>query len=172
MPDMPKCFLKRVVPFALALLVGVTAASLLGSRGPRARKWQGHWREENRSRTWLVIRSMPAAKYAKEGGPMCEGCSVRMRVMFGTDGTVSGNEFQLGPSSYPLIEDATTAARSITFTPATWNGRPIPVWADVTYACGHEFPNYTTEVYTCRLWIDKDSLWTGRGRPWRVITSP
>ncbi len=116
---------------------------------------------------------MPAPKYAKAGEPKCEGCSVRMRLMFGADGTVSGNEFQLGPSSYALIEEATAAAREIAFTAAARNGRPMPVWADVTYSCGGELRmSHSPEVYTCRLTLDKDSVKTVRGRPWRVITSP
>lgn len=171
---MPTCLLKKALPFTLALLAGLGAASLFGFDKPRAYQWQVNWREESRSRsrTWLVIRSMPPTKFAQASEPTCEGCSVRMRVMFGADGVVSGNEFQLGPSSYPLIEEATNAARQIQFTPATRRGRPMPVWADVTYACGAQYTKpHTPEVYGCRLTLDKDSVRTWRGRSWGVINA-
>ena len=168
---MPTCLLKKALPFTLALLAGLGAASLFGFNKPRTSQWRVNLREESRSRTWLVIRSMPATKFAQAGEPTCEGCSVRMRVMFGADGVVSGNEFQLGPSSYALIEEATNAARSIQFTPATRRGRPMPVWADVTYACGHEFPDHLiSEDYRCCLTLDKNSVKSWRGRPWGVVT--
>ena len=170
---MPECFLKRVLPFALTLLVGVAAASLFGFNLTPQRRWQRQWRGESRSRSALVIRSMPAPRAAKDGAAFCAGCSVRMRVMFGADGMVSGNEFQLSPSSYALIEEASAAVRSIEFTPATRRGRPMPVWADVTYSCDNQFEmSHAPAIAKCGLSLDQDSVRSVRGRPWRVAFAP
>ena len=188
---MSSCFIKRVLPFALAFLCGVAAWQLVGvklqvlrdvlylEREAAAPKTVGRvdwpdalpYREE--SRAWLVIREAPAAPPLRTAGGRCDGCSVRMRVLFGENGeAVPGTAFSLTPSSYPVLDDAVHAARAIAFTPARRNGRPIPIWANATYACGTEnFRPYTPGAYVCGLVVDKNSARTWDGRPWRVVTT-
>jgi hypothetical protein len=185
------CFIKRVLPFALAFLCGVAVWQLVGvklqavgdvfyfeygaapltvERGDfsLARAEGG-----GESRTWLAIREAPAAPAAKSAGGRCDGCSVRMRVLFGENGeAVPGTAFSLTPSSYPVLDDAVLAARALDFTPATRNGRPIPIWANATYTCDPEHVRpLVPESLRCGLTVDKNSARTWDGRPWRVVTT-
>ena len=187
---MSSCFIKRVLPFALAFLCGVAAWQLVGVKlqavedvfyfeygaAPRTveRGVFFHARPNaEESRTWLVIRSSPFVEPRKWPARDCDGCSVRMRVLFGENGeAVPGTAFSLTPSSYPVLEDAVRAARGIAFTPARRNGRSIPIWANATYSCGAEpFRPYTPGAYVCGLVIDKNSARTWDGKPWRVVTT-
>jgi hypothetical protein len=181
------CFIKRVVPFALAFLCGVAVWQLAGvgtqalsdvfyfeyETAPRSvvRGNFSHARTDGeQSRTWLVILSSPAVESVRPEGLDCERCSVRMRVQFGEDGVaVPGNGFSLSPAAYPLIEDAVAATRSISFTPASMDGRAIPLWANVTYECGYDAR--PSRRQSCRLLVDKHSARTWNGRPWHVITA-
>jgi hypothetical protein len=186
---MPSCFLKRILPFTLALLGGVALWYLIDAKlqvlgdvfyleyGPTSGTVErGTWAsprapEGGRSKTWLIIRSMPeGATKIKERD--CGDCSVRLRMRFGEDGKVSVNEFQLAPPSYSLVEDASAAARSIKFTPATKNGRPVAVWVAATYSCGRGYRgSHAPPVYRCSLALEKDSARAEGGEVWRVITS-
>lgn len=188
---MSSCLIKRVLPFALAFLCGVAAWQLIGVKrqvfsdvayleygaAPTRTVERGEFfhalPHRDESRAWLVIRETPAAPSPKSAGGRCEGCSVRMRVLFGASGeAVPGTAFSLTPSSYPVLDDAVLAARAIAFTPARRNGRSIPIWANATYSCGVEpFRPYTPRAYVCGLWIDKNSARTWDGRPWRVVTT-
>ena len=183
---MSSCFIWRVLAFGLAFLCGVAAWQLVGVKllvvkdvhhleygrrvlpGERGGTWAAARPEGEQSRTWLVIRSNgPSLRGVSR--PVCDGCSVKMRVLFGVDGVaVPGNGFSLSPSSYPLIEEATAAARAIEFTPATKDGRPVPVWAYVTYDCGGA--EFKPRPYRglCALTVDRTSARTWDGRPWRV----
>lgn len=188
---MSSCLIKKFLPFALAFLCGVAAWQLVGVKlralndilylehgrallpAERGGTWTSACREDEGSRTWLVVREK-AAPAAKSSGPQCDGCSVRMRVLFGVDGAaVPGTGFSLTPSSYPILEDAVRAARDIAFRPATKNGKQIPVWANVTYACGEtRAPDDSgPRPRGCGLSVDKDSARTWDGRPWRVTTT-
>ncbi|HEX6622253.1 MAG TPA: hypothetical protein VF064_00980 [Pyrinomonadaceae bacterium] len=186
---MSSCFIKRVLPFALAFLCGVAVWQSIkaGSRAscvvsyPEhvSRSWPGErgtWAyarpDAEESRTWLVIHSPHPAVLARRGSRGCDGCSVRMRVLFGENGeAVPGTAFSLTPSSYPVLDDAVRAARSIVFAPATRNGRPIPIWANATYACDPEHVRpLMPESLRCGLTVDKNSARTWDGKPWRVVT--
>jgi hypothetical protein len=185
------CYVKRVVPFVLTFILGAALWQAFGERrrvpqvvtyveyetrvldlggdyGPRR-----HARPEGEgSRTWLVIRST-GAELRGVNRATCDGCSVRMRVLFGEDGAaVPGNGFSLSPSSYPLIGEAVAAARGIKFAPATRNGRPVPVWANVTYVCAAEESRPHANAYRnlCSLTVERNSGRTWDGRPWRVVT--
>jgi hypothetical protein len=181
-------FIKRVLPFALAFLCGVAAWQLVGvklqvlrdvsslERGERL--WPGErgtWAyarpDAEESRTWLVVRSPHPATLARRASRGCDGCSVRMRVLFGENGeAVPGTAFSLTPSSYPVLDDAVRAARSLVFAPATRNGRPIPIWANATYACDPEHVRpLMPEALRCGLTVDKNSARTWDGKPWRVV---
>ncbi len=97
-----------------------------------------------------------------------------MRVLFGENGeAVPGTAFSLTPSSYPVLDDAVRAARAIAFTPARRNGRPIPIWANATYACGARTLQavHAAEPTSAAWSIDKNSARTWDGRPWRVVTT-
>ena len=187
---MSSCFIKRVLPFALAFLCGVAVWQLIGLKlqavedvfyfeygaSPRAVERGDFFHARpggEESRTWLVIREPGAAPASKLAGGRCDGCSVRMRVLFGENGeAVPGTAFSLTPSSYPVLDEAVRAARGIAFTPARRNGRPIPIWANATYACGTEpFRPYTPGAYVCGLVVDKNSARTWDGKPWRVVTT-
>lgn len=185
------CFIKRALPFALAFLCGVAVWQLLGVKlqvvndvlrlehgprscpGERGGTWAYALTDEEMSRTWLVIRPSPAVAPSSVKARDCDGCSVRMRVLLGENGAaVPGNGFSLSSASYPLIDDAVAAARRVAFTPATRNGRRIPIWVNATYSCSTErFKPSTPDAYLCSLSIDKDSARTWDGRPWRVVTT-
>lgn len=182
------CLFRRFLTFALTFALGVALWQAFGpkvrvandvlslERGVRVlpRERAGTWAyappAADGSRTWLVIRSTPAA--VRKADAKCDGFSVRMRVLFGEDGVaVPGNGFSLAPSSYPLIGEAVAAARAIEFAPATKNGRPVPIWANVTYACDAEYVPHASGPgrVTCGLSVDRDSARTWDGRPWRLI---
>ena len=186
---MSSCFIKRVLPFALAFLCGVAAWQLVGFKlqavedvfyfeygaAPRTveRGVFYHARPSaEESRTWVVVHQPHPSALASRATRDCDGCSVRMRVLFGENGeAVPGTAFSLTPSSYPVLEDAVRAARAIAFTPATRNGRPIPIWANATYACDpEEVRPLMPESLRCGLTVDKNSARTWDGRPWRVVT--
>ena len=187
---MSSCFIKRVLPFALAFLCGVAVWQLIGLKlqavedvfyfeygaSPRAveRGDFFHARPNaEEGRTWVVVHQPRPSALARRGSRDCDGCSVRMRVLFGENGeAVPGTAFSLTPSSYPILEEAVRAARGIAFTPARRNGRPIPIWANATYACDTEpFRPYTPGAYVCGLVVDKNSARTWDGKPWRVVTT-
>jgi hypothetical protein len=157
--------LKRVLPFSIALLIGVTLGSLTNPVETH-RSAVAHVSPEqqtNHSRTWVVIRSLPTTIYT---GTYTLGERLpisRLRVLLDADGTVSEIEPLLMKSECSP-EEVINAARNIKFTPATRDGKPISVWVEMEYQV--RWGRSSREFRLSPTIIDASSE---AGEPWRVI---
>lgn len=157
--------LKRLLPFVLTLMLGVSLASLasfFNSQTKNARNVSDA-QSSTRSKTWLFIRDLPALNYtedeAREKGAMR---MQRLRVLLGADGMVS-QVIPLAPGHQrEVIDDTIDAARRIRFIPATEDGQPISLWATVDYNCsGHHFAHqWIFQCYATIVEVERD---------WRTI---
>ena len=138
--------LKRILPFALTLLVGLLLGNL-ASLWPRfdlpdAAKWHSVYesRQAGQSspdapalsgdKTWAVIHSLPTPKYT---GLVNYGFHiVRVRVQLDASGRVTESTV-LSYAPEPLRKDAEKAAWEIEFTPASRNGQPVSISTVVQY---------------------------------------
>lgn len=150
-------FLKRVLPFALALLTGVGAWSLLNprarvfgdllylergggrgwGRGHRARRCR-HRREYSRAytaaevTTRAVLLAKPEPGYTYEARANNVAGVVTLRMVLGADGHVSDIDVLEGlPDG--LTGQAIDAAQRIKFAPAQRDGRPVSQWVTAEY---------------------------------------
>ena len=132
---MRTCVIKRVLPFALTLIIGTALGNLIGQVSPRKdeakivpvgnsyRSCAYRSRNTESSRP-LLINFKPQARYTEEARRRGVTGIVELRVLFGKDGMVSDIvPFKKLP--YGLTEEAIKAARGIKFTPALKGGEPV-----------------------------------------------
>ena len=132
--------LKKVLPFAVALGIGVLSAGVSRHPGPRGNQPQGHALSTPvaHGRSWLLIHERPVTPYL--GQCLAAGDSgVKLLVRFNTDGSVSvltpDVDTVYGPDD--LLRDAASdAAGRIRFTPPAEDGKPLAVVAVVDYGAG------------------------------------
>jgi Gram-negative bacterial TonB protein C-terminal len=138
---MLKCFLKRFVPFVLALKVGILLVWLVSFFGLTSRDADSSFPLKTKhSRTWLIIRDVPAPEYT-EREARAKGAikPLRLRAMLDVNGLVTDIKL-LSTASKEFAEDAMDAARLIKFIPASKDGYSQPLWVDVVYGCsGDDF---------------------------------
>jgi TonB family protein len=144
------CFLKRVLPFTLTLLVGLGLGSFFNLfsakpqtelRAVRLERSYATGSGSCRSRSRSYSESYKSVRILSQSEPLytaearrnhTEG-EVILRVTFGADGTVSDVQAvtQLRDG---LTEQAEKAARLIKFIPATRNGSPVDEAKTITYS--------------------------------------
>jgi TonB family protein len=151
------CFLKRVLPFTLTLLVGLTIGGLfnlfnakpqaeqgvlrvqtsygggsgygIGSGGCSTRRMRAY-SEDYRSA--MIISQGEPAYTAEARRNRTEG-NVILRVTLAADGKVSNIE-TITSLPYGLTEQAWKAAREIKFVPATYKGSTVDETKTITYS--------------------------------------
>ena len=145
---MPTCFLKRVLPFALTLVVGLTLAKFLGVGGCRANRVVVPPHSDSvggiellyESRVFTPrevdqkarILSRPEPHYTEEARAEGVGGTVVLRAVFSARGQVTNVRVMSGlPGG--LTESAVEAARQIKFTPALKGGRAVPQYIQIEY---------------------------------------
>ncbi len=145
------CFLKRVLPFTLTLIIGTGISGLfnLFSPSPKPSSDTNAYRLEsvyetrsgcrNSKRSYrsgtksadIIYRPEPYYTEAARRN-QTEG-NVTLRLTLGADGTVTGVETITGlPDG--LTEQARRAAKQIRFNPATRDGSPIDEVRTLTYS--------------------------------------
>ena len=146
------CFLKRVLPFTLTLIVGIGIGSLFNLFSAKPQAQPGVFRFESsygsggsgscrtRSRRSYSeeyraarILSQAQPSYTAEARRNQTQGEVILRVTLGADGTVTNIE---PITSLPdgLTEQASKAARLIKFVPASRNGSPVDEAKTITYS--------------------------------------
>jgi TonB family protein len=143
-------FCKRILPFMLTLLVGVSLASLLKHNYPARRPcmaatyggvYEGNrvmvspapnaYSLEHVSRG-AVILAKPEPLYTDEARRHGVAGVVRLRVLMAASGEVTKIEpLMFLPDG--LTESAVEAARRIEFVPAAQNGQPISQYGTIDY---------------------------------------
>ncbi len=139
--------IKRVLPFALTLLIGAALGSfvkLFTSRGNdtapafvttrnERRGCRSSYRRTSRYDTPRpVILFKPEPGYTDSARRNGVNGVVRLSVVFGADSKVSDVEV-LQTLSYGLTEQAIRAAEGIHFNPAVINGEPVSVRKEIEY---------------------------------------
>ncbi|MBD0370661.1 MAG: energy transducer TonB [Pyrinomonadaceae bacterium] len=149
------CFLKRVLPFTLTLVVGIGIGSLFNlfnakpqaetgafrlesSYGTGGGYRSGGCRERYRRSYSATVRSaeiyyQPKPSYTNMAQKNYTEGDVTLRVTLGADGNVSSVE-PLTRLPYGLTEEAVRAARQIRFNPATRDGSPVDEVKTITYS--------------------------------------
>lgn len=140
---MMNCFLRRILPFTLTLLIGAALgnamklfstpwASETTSRSMNTRTYgRGCGKSKRRpllvnQKTGLISISEPQPRYTKEAWRRGITGVVRLSVTFGADGTIKG-VVPIERLPYGLTEEAERAAWQIQFNPATAYGEAISV---------------------------------------------
>ncbi len=133
--------IKRVLPFALTLLVGTALGSIGGffhthpdNESPHTLVFESHscrahynpGPQTSSDSSQLVLHFKPEPQYTEAARKDQISGVVRLRMVFGADGKVSNIE-SLATLPDGLTEEAMRAAKRIQFTPATINGEPISV---------------------------------------------
>jgi TonB family protein len=146
------CFLKRVLPFTLTLIVGTGIGSVFNlfnsspSPLPEARAYRlessygyggGGCRNRRRTVTSLIksaeIIYRPEAFYTEAARRNRTEGDVTLRLTLGADGTVSDIE-TITALPDGLTEQARRAASQIRFNPATRDGVPVDEVKTITYS--------------------------------------
>lgn len=151
---MPVCLLKRLLPFTLALGLGIAFTS--GSRAillqqqsadeshpvglPRDNANHSFYWEDCRcvvwttdTKMWAQIHELPTPEFTEEARRNHFSGAIQLQVMLGRDGTVEKAD-PYGELPYGLTERAVEAARRIKFTPASVFGyEPASVRVLVNY---------------------------------------
>lgn len=142
--------LKRVLPFVLTLAVGLLLGGFANSLNlfrqektsanysPRTYRRGGCGSSSARhgfDRTPVVVRFKPYARYTEEAMRHGVTGTVRLRVLFGADGSVV-DVMPLSTLPYGLTAEAMSAAKGIQFTPATMYGEPYSEWKDIDFGFG------------------------------------
>lgn len=148
------CFLKRVLPFTLTLIIGIAVGSLFnlfnakpqagtgvlrfegsyatggggggGCRSSRRRSYSEDYRSAR-----IISQAQPA--YTAEARRSQTQGDVILRVTLGADGAVSNVE-TIASLPNGLTEQAVKAARLIKFVPATRNGSQVDETKTITYS--------------------------------------
>jgi TonB family protein len=169
---MSACFLKRFLPFALTLLVGLMLGSIGsfwlrfdtpdGGNFPASSSHSEAGRPVALSgeRTWTVIHSLPTPEYtgAEDYGYL----TIRVRVWLDASGHVT-NATVLSDLPGPLASDALRAAWNIRFTPATLNGQPVSVSTVVQYIFADR--GFRESMYP----IDQSTTVSEAGEDWHIV---
>lgn len=149
------CFLKRVLPFTLTLIVGIGIGSLFNLLSAKPQAETRVFRLESsygtggagygsggcrarRSMYSATVRSaevyyQPTPQYTSAAQKNQVEGDVTVRVTLGADGTVSSVE-PVTRLPYGLTEEAVRAARQIRFNPATRDGSPVDEVKTITYS--------------------------------------
>jgi TonB family protein len=146
---MPTCFLKRVLPFALALVVGLMLVKFLGINGWRANRMDTPQRVgvlvggngfpdggrvfkpgEVDQKAQIIYRAQP--QYTEEARANAAEGTVVLRAVFSADSQVTNVRVVSG-LPYGLTERAVEAAREIRFTPAMKDGRAVSQYIQIEY---------------------------------------
>jgi TonB family protein len=145
---MPTCFLKRAVPFALALVAGVMLVKFLGVGDCQANRvalpQQSGFAEKrglaDERRAFSPrqvdekarILSRPEPRYTEEARANAVQGTVVLRAVFSESGEVRNIRVM---SALPdgLTERAIAAARQIRFTPAIRDGRAVSQYIQIEY---------------------------------------
>ncbi|MBD0326486.1 MAG: energy transducer TonB [Pyrinomonadaceae bacterium] len=157
------CFLKRFLPFVVALKIGLLLVMLASAFDlPWRRARSSAAPPQAHSRTWLIINSVPAPNYteqeAREKGATD---TLRLRALLDRDGIVSAVEL-MSEATEEFAADAMRAASRIKFRPATEDGRPVSLWVMVDYTCSgyHSAHRYQFKCAASIAGVEQD---------WRVI---
>jgi TonB family protein len=145
---MPTCFLKRVLPFALALVVGVMLVNFLGISGWRTNRAVTPQQSSLADRSEVLyegrvftprevdqkarVLSRPEPRYTEEARANAVQGTVVLRAVFSASGEVTNIRVVSG-LPYDLTESAFEAARQIKFTPAMKDGRAVPQYIQIEY---------------------------------------
>ena len=147
---MPTCFLKRVLPFALALAVGLVLVKFLGVGGgpaggvaagvPRQAAvadesevlYEGRVFKPQEVDEKARILSRPEPRYAPEARASAVEGTVVLRAVFSAGGRVTNIRVMSG-LPHGLTESAVEAARRIRFSPAVKGGRAVPQHIQIEY---------------------------------------
>ncbi len=132
--------LKRLLPFALTLAIGVALAGLASFVNSPARRASDSSRHEIRSKTWLFIHDLPAPNYTEQEAIEKKALRAqRLQATLNADGRVSYvvpiESASLDESRRGFMDDAVEAAERIRFTPATEDGESIPLHVTIDYQC-------------------------------------
>ncbi len=142
-------YLKRVLPFAATLLLGLMLGSFAGRvnrsansnffyapQGDAAQGYgcrsQARKQRRHRNSTRLQILSKPEAVYTDAARLAGIEGTVRLRAVFDSDGAVKDVQ-PLTALPFGLTDSAVRAARGIEFVPETMNGLNVPVERLVEY---------------------------------------
>ena len=140
-------FLKRMLPFAATLLLGLmlggfagrfntseranfvdaTGGDISSGYGCRTKK-----RKQNRHSSRLRILGKPKAQYTEAARLAGVEGTARLRAVFDADGTIKDVQ-PLTALPFGLTDSAVRAARGIEFVPETMNGVNVPVERLVEY---------------------------------------
>lgn len=137
--------LKRVLPFALALAVGLLLVSFaqgflslmpsfaqrsqltLKKRTPRYSCRSAYSRHNLPDSSHVIVTFKPLARYTPEARRQLVTGTVRLRVLYGADGSVL-DAMPLTTLPYGLTEEAISAAKRTQFIPAKIYGEPYSEW--------------------------------------------
>jgi TonB family protein len=145
------CFLKRVLPFALTLVVGLMLGTLFSKAShPASIALQNHeaiaggsgsgWGEFNHERLFSPgevdrkarVLSRPEPQYTEEAREDAVEGTIVLRAVFSEDGLVKNIRVVSGlPDG--LTEKAVEAARQIKFSPALKDGRAVSQYIQIEY---------------------------------------
>ena len=138
---MRACLSQKILPLILCFVAGVA----LSAAGGLTRSSEAESRKRAAadgaaaSRTWLVVRSRPELKPSETLSANDRPHFVHLRAKFGADGMVSEITPTASTLSDASVAAAIGAARRIKFTPATEDGIPLDVLAEVRYDLGAMF---------------------------------
>lgn len=135
------CLLKRVMPFALTLAIGIAAASLFNRATTNKSELSQPDAEQTipHSKTWLRIHSQPPPDFPKEAYEFDGYFSVRLYVRLDASGNVT--DVTPAPTTLPAncVDAAISAARRIQFSPAMEDDKPISTIALIEYNFSGEY---------------------------------
>jgi TonB family protein len=145
---MPTCFLKRVLPFALALVVGLMLVKFLGINGWRTNRvlipdnrpsaieakysyndWVFTPREVD-EKARIISRIEP--QYTEEARANATEGTVVLKAISSASGEVTDIRVMSG-LPFGLTEKAVVAARQMRFVPAKKDGRAVPQYIQIEY---------------------------------------
>lgn len=145
---MPTCFLKRVLPFALALVIGLMLVKFLGINGWRTKRIVVPHQSVLVDRSEVLyesrvftprevdqkarVHARPEPQYTAEARENGTEGTVMLRAVFSASGQVTNIRVMSGLSD-GLTERAIEAARQIKFTPALKDGRAVPQYIQLEY---------------------------------------
>lgn len=148
---MPTCFLKRVLPFFLTLIVGVMLGTFLGNvtPGPSPVVTRLEFAPDLRGCTGAIpddthifrprdvdqkarIISRAEPSYTEEARENLVEGTVVLRAVFSASGEVTNIRLMSG-LPYGLTDRAIEAARQIRFSPAVKDGRAVSQYIQIEY---------------------------------------
>jgi hypothetical protein len=158
-----KCLLKRVLPFILTLTIGlllVISDSSLNFQKQRTFNLLNKQKDAS-SKTWLIIRSMPAPNYTEKARKWF--MPVRVLVLLDASGTVSIKRPVTKAPGF-LIDEAVNAAKRIEFIPPTKDGKPFSVSVVIEYNI-YSIHGQLGDAYAQPI----SFIWPESSEDWRVV---